>query len=228
MRIEVKAVILSAGKGKRFEDPIPKQFHLLKEKPIFEWSVETFSSHEMIKKIILVVDNPPIWEGLKEKYPKIEKIVKGGESRQDSSMNGLLAIEEDCIVLIHDAVRPFVSRELIERVINGVLKFGSAVPVIPETDSLKTVKDGKVLNSLKRDKVFRVQTPQGFYLKDILHSHKIGIEKGIFVNDDSELMEKAGFEVRVVEGDLINIKITTKIDLLIAEAILEIKNRNRI
>ncbi len=227
MKSKVSAIILSAGKGKRFEDPLPKQFHLLKGKPIFEWSIEAFSLHELVNSIVLVIDNPSMWEGLKEKYPKIESIVKGGERRQDSVANGLSALKEECIVLIHDAVRPLVSKELITRVIEGVEKYGSVIPVIEESDSLKLVEDRKVVSSLKREKVFRVQTPQGFHLKDILYSHKIGNEKGIFVTDDSELMELAGFEVRIVEGDVTNLKITKKIDLIVAEAILESKSRYR-
>lgn len=228
MRSKITAIILSAGKGKRFEDPLPKQFHLLKGKPIFEWSLETFTSHDLIDSIILVIDNPEIWEGLREKYSKIECIVKGGEKRQDSVWNGLTTLKNDCIVLIHDAVRPLVSKELITRVIEGVEKYGSAIPVIEETDSLKIVENGKVLSSLKRETVFRVQTPQGFHLKDIIHSHKIGKEKGIIVTDDSELMEKAGFKVTTVEGEMTNLKITTKLDLIIAEAILESKDRYRV
>jgi 2-C-methyl-D-erythritol 4-phosphate cytidylyltransferase len=227
MKSKVSAIILSAGKGKRFEDPLPKQFHLLKGKPIFEWSLETFSDHELVDSIVLVIDNPPQWKELKEKYSKIDKIVKGGERRQDSVKNGLKAIEEECIVLIHDAVRPLVSRELITRVIEGVKNYGSAIPVIEETDSLKLVEDDKVLSTIRREKVFRVQTPQGFHLKDILYSHKIGEERGIFVSDDSELMEKAGFEVRTVKGEETNLKITTKLDLILAEAILENKGRYR-
>jgi 2-C-methyl-D-erythritol 4-phosphate cytidylyltransferase len=227
MKSKVSAIILSAGKGKRFEDPLPKQFHLLKGKPIFEWSLETFSDHELVDSIVLVIDNPPQWKELKEKYSKIDKIVKGGERRQDSVKNGLKAIEEECIVLIHDAVRPLVSRELITRVIEGVKNYGSAIPVIEETDSLKLVEDDKVLSTIRREKVFRVQTPQGFHLKDILYSHKIGEERGIFVTDDSELMEKAGFEVRTVKGEETNLKITTKLDLILAEAILENKGRYR-
>lgn len=227
MKSKVSAIILSAGKGKRFEDPLPKQFHLLKGKPILEWSLEVFSNHELVDSIVLVIDNPPLWDGLKEKYSKLEKIVKGGEKRQDSVKKGLLALEDECIVLIHDAVRPLVSKELITRVIKGVKKFGYAIPVIEEIDSLKIVEDGKVVNSLMREKVFRVQTPQGFYLKDILYSHKIGEEKGIYATDDSELMERVGFRVRIVEGEITNLKVTTKLDLLIAEAILENKGRHR-
>ncbi len=228
MRSKVSAIILSAGKGKRFDDPLPKQFHLLKGKPVFEWSLEAFSFHELVDSIVLVIDNPSIWEGIKEKYPKIENIVKGGERRQDSVINGLSVLKEEHIVLIHDAVRPLVSKELITRVIGGVKEYRSAIPVIDEIDSLKIIENDKVVSSLKREKVFRVQTPQGFYLKDILYSHKIGKEKEIFVTDDSELMERAGFEVRTVDGEITNIKITTKIDLMIAEAILENKDRYRI
>ena len=227
MKSKVTAIILSAGKGKRFKDPIPKQFHLLKGKPIFEWSLETFSNHELVDSIILVIDDPPQWKELKEKYSKIDKIVKGGEFRQDSVKNGLRVLEEECIVLIHDAVRPLVSKELITRVIEGVKNYGSAIPVIEETDSLKLVENDKVVSTIRREKVFRVQTPQGFHLKDILYSHKIGEERGIFVTDDSELMEKAGFEVRTVKGEETNLKITTKLDLILAEAILENKGRYR-
>ncbi len=228
MRSEIKAIILSAGRGKRFEDSLPKQFHLLKGKSILEWSLETFSAHPSIERIILVMDNSNLWEFLKEKYSKIEKIVSGGERRQDSVKKGLLAIENDCVVLIHDSARPLVSKELISRVVEGVIRFKSAIPVIGEIDSVKVVEKGVVVSSLKREKVFRVQTPQGFYLKDILYSHKILEEKGIYVNDDSEAMEIAGFEIHTVEGDIMNIKITTKFDLLLAEAILEIKDRNRL
>lgn len=227
MRNKVSAIILSAGKGKRFEDPLPKQFHLLKEKPIFEWSLEAFSEHELVDSIVLVIDNPPLWDELREKYSKLEKIVKGGERRQDSVRNGLLALEEECIVLIHDAVRPLVSKELITRVVEGVKKFGCAIPIIEEIDSLKIVENEKVVSSVRREKVFRVQTPQGFHLKDILYSHKIGEEKGINVTDDSELMERAGFEIGTVKGEETNLKITTRLDLLIAEAIIENKSRYR-
>jgi len=217
----VSAIIVAAGKGKRFGSP--KQFSLLKRKPILDWCLEKFETHEAVDEIILVLKDEEQKERILSRYRKIVAVVEGGEKRQDSVFKGFSLINPDKagIVLVHDGGRPLVEKDLISRVIEATLKAGAAIPVLPVEDTVKEVAGKEVLRTLERKRLFRIQTPQGFsysILKSALDQAK---EENYYGPDEAALVERTGKKIVVVQGDHKNIKITFPEDIKVAEAFLE-------
>jgi len=217
----VTAIIVAAGKGKRMGEDIPKQFLLLKEKPILWYTLYAFQC-SAIDEILLVIN--PDWEqessNIAKEFSKVKYVVFGGKTRQASVWAGLEAIEHTDIVLIHDGVRPFVSKKLIKRVIEGVYKWEAVVPVLPVKETIKWVEGSVIKKTIPRDYLYFAQTPQGFkylFLKEAYVQAQI--RKWRFT-DDASLLEKIGIRVHVVSGEPYNIKITTPEDLKWAEAII--------
>jgi len=217
----VTAIIVAAGKGKRMGEDIPKQFLLLKEKPILWHTLYAFQC-SAIDEILLVIN--PDWEqesnNIVKEFSKVKYVVFGGKTRQASVWAGLEAIEHTDIVLIHDGVRPFVSKKLIKRVIEGVYKWEAVVPVLPVKETIKWVEGSVIKKTIPRDYLYFAQTPQGFkylFLKEAYVQAQI--RKWRFT-DDASLLEKIGIRVHVVSGEPYNIKITTPEDLKWAEAII--------
>lgn len=161
---------------------------------------------------------------LKQFFPKIKAIVPGGRVRQESVLNGFLNCSKECdIILIHDGARPFVSVGLIKRVVRGVLKYGSCIPVYPANGSVKIVKNRKLMGTIFERNIGIAQTPQGFrrdILEKVFSAHREELEN---FPDESSMCEKSGYIVYTVAGEITNIKITTRDDLKIARALL--KNR---
>jgi 2-C-methyl-D-erythritol 4-phosphate cytidylyltransferase len=218
---KVTAIVVAAGEGQRFG--APKQFAPLKDKPVLEWCLGRFNTHIQVADIILVLVNDIEKEEYIRRFPKITAVVTGGERRQDSVMVGFNQIDpqETEFVLIHDGVRPLVDHALLSRVIAATKENGAAVPVIAIEDTVKAVDGDKVLRTVDREQLRRVQTPQGFsypILKAALDRAK---EDNIFSTDEAALVERIGHEVIVVEGDPRNIKITTPDDIRVAEVYLE-------
>lgn len=215
------AIIVAAGEGRRFG--FSKQFALLKEKPVLDWCLDKFESHEKIKEIVLVLKDDTQKEVFSNRYRKIVAVAKGGDKRQDSVLAGFSQVDPDEaeVVLIHDGVRPLVESDLISRVINETLKQGAAVPVIPVEDTIKLIEGKQVNHTLDRAGLFRAQTPQGFsysVLKEALDSAR---DAGFYGTDEAALVERIGKNISVVQGDPRNIKITTPLDLRLAEVLLE-------
>jgi len=214
-------LIVAAGAGKRFGGP--KQFAYLQGKPVLEWTLERFQAHDAVDDIVLVLPDEQDLKHYRLRYPKIVDIVRGGEKRQDSVWQGfrLLKEAETGIVLIHDGARPLASSELISRIIAATRILGAVVPVLPVEETVKEVRDGNVVRTLDRTWLTRVQTPQGFLyplLKQALESAR----KDRFVGtDEASLAERAGIPVSAVDGEPRNIKITTPVDLKMAEALLD-------
>ena len=218
----ITVIVVAAGEGKRFGSE--KQFTFLKGKPVLEWSLEAFETHPDVTEIILVLKDENSGKKYSDLFPKIKTIAPGGPKRQDSVFSGFSKIEPETtdIVLIHDGVRPLISRALIDRLISGAEEYGAVIPAIPAEDTLKLIERKKVLQTLDRDKVFRIQTPQAFKY-DILKSAILKAKKEeISGTDEAFLVERSGNEVFIIPGDQKNIKITTLTDLSIAEALLEI------
>ncbi len=214
-------IIVAAGEGRRFGGP--KQFSLLRGKPVLDWALEKFETHEKVSEIILVLREKKGEERYLNRYKKLTAVVQGGDRRQESVLAGFNQIEpeKNKIVLIHDAVRPLVEKDLISRVIGGAEKHGAVIPAVPLEDTIKLVEEEKVVDTLERAKIYRVQTPQGFLyplLEEALNKAK---EDGFYGTDEASLVERIGREVLIVEGDDRNIKITSQEDLKIAEALLE-------
>ncbi len=214
-------LIVAAGAGKRFGGP--KQFAYLRGQPVLEWTLERFQALGSIDDIVLVLPDEQDMKHYRLRYPKIVDIVRGGEKRQDSVWQGfrLLKGQETGIVLVHDGARPLVSSELIGRVIAAARTLGAVVPVLPVEETVKEIRDGSVVRTLDRTFLARAQTPQGFQyalLKRALESARKDRFQG---TDEASLAERAGIPVGAVEGEARNIKITTPVDIKIAEALLD-------
>ena len=218
----VSAIILAGGKGKRMGKDISKQFILVKGRPIIYYTIKKFSKCKLIDEIILVLPKDEIEYCKKEvleKYSlKVDKIVEGGKERQDSVYNGLKAVKNSDIVLIHDGARPFVSEKIILEGIENAKKYGAAAPGVMPKDTIK-VKDELSFSkeTLKRESLIAIQTPQVFRKDIIVECHKRVRRDNISVTDDTMVVEKYGYKVYLYNGDYTNIKVTTPEDLILCE-----------
>ena len=231
----ISAIVLAAGKGKRFSTQAKsnraKLLAEINSQPVIIHSLKSLSSHPWIKEIILVVnaENKKQFSSKIKQYriTKISSIVNGGLRRQDSVSCGLKAVNRQAdIVLIHDAARPFISRELISRVILEAKKSGAAIAGVPVKCTIKSArlsKSHRVMaeETLDRSKLWEIQTPQVFKKDLILKAYHKFIHAD--ATDDAMLVEKLGKKVSIVMGSYRNIKITTSEDLLIGEAICHLK-----
>ncbi|MEW6680764.1 MAG: 2-C-methyl-D-erythritol 4-phosphate cytidylyltransferase [bacterium] len=212
-----EAIIVSAGRSKRTKTD--KLYFPLKGKPLIFYTIEAML--KAVSSIILVVSEKRLNWWKENNIFGIKKIAIGGEKRQDSVYNGLKMLDKDTeIVIIHDGARPFVSKDLIERVISSAKDDGAAVLGIKSSSTVKMVKNGWVLNTLNRENLWLIQTPQGFKKEIILSSYKKAYASGFYGTDCASLVEKAGFKVKIVLGEEKNIKITTPFDLFLAKAIV--------
>jgi len=180
-------------------------------------SLESFRRVPGLKHVVIVTRRNYLEKAIKAlaRLGLEGSAVEGGEEREDSVLKGLLAIPPGVKhVLVHDAARPLADLALIGRVLEGARKWGAAIPVIPVSDTLKVVSKGKVVKTLDRSTLGAVQTPQGFKLA-LLHAAflKVG-PKGSRLTDDAAVAEAAGYGVRVVEGNPLNFKVTTREDLI--------------
>lgn len=225
------ALILMAGTGERFGSELPKQFHRLSGKKIYLHTLETFLASHLFEKIILVCPKDWIDQVRVDlnAYPAapIELIV-GGTTRQESSFKGLLACNPNTqIVVIHDAVRPFVSVDILKNNVKAAHQFGAVDTCIPSADTLVFAPDQKTIAQIpQRSNYFRGQTPQSFHYSVIFQAHKKALETGILgSSDDCSLVLAAGHAVHVVLGNEENMKITSELDLILAEQILRLKKK---
>lgn len=223
----ISVVIAASGMGKRMNSNINKPYLLLKEKPILAYTIEKFDNNEYIDEIIIVAreeEKEYCLQEVVEKYGfrKITNIVGGGAERQDSVYKGLLAVNSLCdIVLIHDGVRPFLRNEDILNSIDGVIEYNACVIGTQVKETIKIVDtDKKIINTPERNSLWAVQTPQSFSYKLILNAYQEAVQNKIIATDDSMLVEKLGYKVKMIEGSYSNIKITTLEDLKLAELML--------
>lgn len=211
-------IIAAAGMGRRVGGPIPKQFMIIEGQPVIVKSLKIFEAMEEIDHIFIVTNEEYMdhCEALTKKYgiTKLAAIVKGGAERQDSVYNALKAANDTDAeyVLIHDGARPFVDRQVISNVLEGIAQSGAAVACVPMKDSLRRASAGGSC-AVDRSEYFAVQTPQGFRMSAILHAYEKAYEDGYYGTDDASLAERAGMNVSIVDGDYSNIKITTREDL---------------
>jgi len=215
----VGATLLMGGSGVRFGCEVPKQFLLLCGKKVFYHPLETFIQSGFFEEIVLVCH--PEWVNIPD-LPDFVRVVSGGKTRQDSSLIGLQSFtKKPDIVLIHDAVRPFVTEEILRQNILGAMQYGAVNTCVSSVDTLVHSSDGETIDSIPpRTALLRGQTPQTFSYALILEAHKKAQEKKIAnASDDCQLVLALGQRVFFVQGDEKNIKITTELDLQIAETI---------
>ncbi len=223
------AILLAGGTGSRISSKIPKQLLKLKGKTILEHTVEKFEKNPLINAVFIVIHPGYYQKTVKlienNHYKKVRKILKGGETRMESSAVGVFAAEDIYEnVLIHDAARPFILNKTINAVINQ-LKYNSAVNLaVSSTDTMIEVSQAGVLKSiLDRHKIKRVQTPQGFKLQTIKKAHHMAQkQKKLYFTDDCSLIYAFKLaDIKVLPGDESNIKITTAKDLITGELLIE-------
>ena len=226
------AIVLAAGQGKRMQADRPKQYLLLKEKPILYYSLKAFEESE-VEEIILVVgkgEEEYCRKEFVEKYgfKKVKKIICGGKERYHSVFEGLKALEteemkENGYVFIHDGARPFLTPELIQKLLEETRQYQACVAGMPVKDTIKIAdENGNVAATPKRELVWQIQTPQVFSYELIFSAYqKLFQQEAITVTDDAMVLElMLGYPIHLVTASYKNIKITTPEDIKIAEAFL--------
>ena len=213
------AVIVAAGSGIRMNSNLPKQFLLIKNKPVLFYTINTFLKAYDDLTVILVLPEDHLAKGQEiiDAYFDNNRIqiCEGGRTRFHSVRNGLALIKGDSIVFVHDGVRCLLSTELIHNCYEGAIEFGTAIPVIASKDSVRLILDDGN-EALERDNVRLVQTPQTFLSRILLAAYKIDYKDKF--TDEASVVEAFGLRINLVDGEENNIKITTPDDLAFAES----------
>lgn len=227
-RTSFTALIVAGGLGRRLPGACPKQFLMLGNKPVLQWSLETFDSLEACDALVLVL--PQDWidagrEILKEFHTaKPFTIVAGGKRRQDSVAAGLAVIPEPGgWVAIHDGARPLIPPEVVQEAFDTARMLGNAVVAIPAVDTLVMAQDTQVIGEVDRTMVYRVQTPQIFPIAQLVRALEIADLDGYTATDDAGLVRRLGTAVYLTTGSSRNLKLTTAEDLAILQALLKLE-----
>jgi len=225
--MHVSAIIPAAGSGARMGG-IKKPYMDLAGKPILAHTLTIFQQCPLVNSIVVVTakdDEARCVQDVVTAYgiDKSLSIVAGGDTRQESVFNALQELSSNTdVVVIHDAVRPFVTEEMILQSIDNANQYGSAIVAVPVKDTIKeSDDDGFVMKTLDRHRLWAIQTPQTFKYNLIMKAHLYARENNIQATDDAFLIEQIGHKVKLIMGSYENIKITTPDDLIIAKAILE-------
>ena len=224
---DVGVVIVAAGSGTRIGGETPKQFLEIAGVPMLLRSIRPFARHPSVAHVVVVLRAsdaaaPPAW--LLPHAGQMLSLVAGGAERSDSVAAGVAALPAACeFVLVHDAARPFIDAELIDRVINAARAGHAVVPALAVTDTIKEMDaadPSRIVRTVPREQLRSVQTPQGFPRGVLEEAHAHARREGRKGTDDAALVEQAGGMVRVVNGDPRNMKVTTPEDLELAEYLM--------
>jgi len=214
-------IIVAGGSGRRMGTSLPKQFMLLKDKPVLYYTLKAFLSAYDDLQIILVLplDYTDMGQEIIDAYFDKSRIsiTAGGDTRFQSVKNGLAMVQEESIVFVHDGVRCLVSKELIHRCYEKAVETGTAIPAVTSRDSIRLVNEAGN-EAFERNNVKLIQTPQTFHSKILLPAYQIDFKDKF--TDEATVVEAYGLKVSLVDGEENNIKITSPIDLLIAESII--------
>jgi 2-C-methyl-D-erythritol 4-phosphate cytidylyltransferase len=224
--MKYQVMVLAAGQGKRMKAGRNKQFIELEGKPVIIHTLSVFENDPMCEEIKLVINEKevPLFKELLANYQiaKVSEMVLGGKERQDSVYNGLLRMENAEIVLVHDGARPFIRQEVIHRLVEKAKLEGAAIVGVPVKDTIKKVNsDLLIMETVERAALWMIQTPQAFQYPILQKAHQRAKEEQYLGTDESSLVERIGVPVHMVEGDYVNIKLTTPEDLIVANAILK-------
>ncbi|MEK6695319.1 MAG: 2-C-methyl-D-erythritol 4-phosphate cytidylyltransferase [Nitrospirota bacterium] len=224
---KVVAVVPAGGTGKRMGAGTPKQFLMLDGVPLMLHTLRVLDRTPGVTEVVLVVPKEERDRALTEvveRYglKKVLKVVPGGATRQESVQHGLNEVGEDVeIVVVHDAVRPFITEDRIERSIEAARKHGGAIVAVPMKDTPKQAgPDRLIQRTLNRTELWLAQTPQAFRRALVVEAYRKAAIAHVHATDDAALVERLGHKVAIVEGSWENIKITTPEDMILAEAIL--------
>jgi 2-C-methyl-D-erythritol 4-phosphate cytidylyltransferase / 2-C-methyl-D-erythritol 2,4-cyclodiphosphate synthase len=219
----IAALIVAAGRGARAAEPVPKQYALLGSVPMLTRTLGVFLGHPAVDLALVVIadaDRALYQQAVAHGHPKLAPPALGGDTRQRSVLNGLraLAAHAPAQVLIHDAARPFVTPDVVDRVIAGLERAPGAIAAVPLADTLKRAGDGgRIAATLPRAALWRAQTPQGFRFDAILGAHEAALAAGRDdLTDDAAVAEWAGIPVELVAGSEANVKLTTAEDMALA------------
>lgn len=231
MKQTYDVIILAAGSASRFNDQpeVNKILLPLGGRPVFDYSLSLFLEDESCRKIWLVIrkrDRQALIAAMEDLYgeqPEQVSLVIGGSERQDSVAQALKALADNSApyTLVHDAARPFVQKALIDHLMKGLKQSSAVIPGVPAKDSMKLVKDGKVMQSLYRPDVRHVQTPQAFETTCLIEALNKADADSYYGNEEGELVERLGIEVKMIEGLEENLKITTPLDYAFARLLVE-------
>jgi len=225
----VHVIVLASGSGARFgSGSTPKQFQMLADVPVLMHSLRVFDKMDIVDGIVLVVQ-PQYFEQCSAmtaqcSLSKIAVMTQGGKSRQESTFFGLRAIDaqDDDIVLVHDAARPFVCAKDVTALVSAVNTHRASVLALPVSDTIK-LSDAQMraTQTVKRDNLYAAKTPQAARMADLLYAHEIARKNDFEATDDCQLMENIGIHPKIVSTKATNIKITTSTDLDFATFLLE-------
>lgn len=233
------ALVFAGGSGTRMNSKSkPKQFLQFYGKELIIHTLENFQNHFEIDAITVVCIESwiPYLKKILDKYgiDKVKTVVSGGSTGQESIFKGLKALkefdnDEKSIVLIHDGVRPFINDDVISECIKTVKEKGSAITVVPATETIITAENGRILSITDRSKCCLARAPQCFYLNDIIEAHEKAVEDGnTNMIDSASLMRLYGHELYTVQGNIDNIKITTPADFYTFKALYEVRENQQI
>lgn len=219
--VKYYAIIVGGGSGSRMQSDIPKQFLLLNNRPVLMHTIEAFHSSAVSPAIILVLskDFHQYWKDLcsEHKFTIPHLLISGGQQRFHSVKNGLQAITEPGIVAVHDAVRPCISQKVIASAFKKAEEVGNAVVAVKSRDSVRQVTDTGTV-SLNREEIYLIQTPQVFRSEILSKAYEQDYRSDF--TDDASVVERSGVEIRLIEGDTKNLKITYPEDIQVAQGYL--------
>ena len=220
------AIIVAGGSGKRFGSELPKQFLPLDGKAVLMRTIEKFDQAGATIVVVLPAEHQQMWIDMckESNFAVTHTIANGGKTRFESVKNGIAAIEELAdgdLVAVHDGVRPLASVELLSHCYSTAQETGSAIPVVNPSDSIRQVMNDGTSHQLLRSSLRTVQTPQTFRAELLKGAYDVK-ESPLFT-DDASVVESAGHQVTLVEGEVTNIKITTPIDMIIASELIKNK-----
>jgi len=229
--MEYQVIIPAAGQGKRMGAGKNKLFLHLNGKPIISHTLKVFLDDEKCSGIILAIqpDDEDFFKKLLNAHSTTKKIhlVFGGAERQYSVFNGLKAIKDSNIILVHDGARPFIRHDVIHQLAKAAHEKGAAIAAVPVKDTIKKVQDFQVVETIERTSLWQVQTPQAFRFSLLWEAHHQALQENFLGTDEASLVERLQHPVQIVTADYDNIKLTTPEDLYIAEAILKHRSLNK-
>lgn len=215
------AILVAAGRGRRM-GAVAKLFLPLGGRTVLERALHSLTLPAEVHVAVVVAPHDQVAEAgrLTAAFPKVTAVVPGGEERQDSVAAGLDALPSVEWVVVHDAARPLLTPALVRRVLHAARPSGAATAAIAARDTVKVASAGVVRQTLDRDTIWLTQTPQAFRAALLREAHERARRDGVRATDDAALVETMGVAVRIVEGEMLNLKVTTPEDLAIAEAVV--------
>lgn len=223
--VQYEVVLPAAGSGKRMGAGQNKLFLELNNKPILIHTLEVFQSDDACTGIWLAVkpEERGYIQTLLERYhiTKVKGLPNGGEERQHSVHSCIKAMQQVEIVLVHDAARPFITKPIIARLVEVAHEKGAVIAGVKAKDTMKKVRDGIITETVDRESLWMIQTPQAFRFELLRHAEDVAEKQGFLGTDEAMLVERLGHQVHIVESTYENVKMTTTEDLIFGEAILK-------